>query len=94
MGLSRPRPVRRPNCDRKSPQASRATVVTAYLAENSTRSFEFLIGEAQAQRFEDHKHLGAKTAFVDAGRGGTTRGWPALGGHSSPTLHALGLLHC
>ena len=40
MGLSGPRPAARSSCGRKSPQVTRAAVVTVYLAENTTRSLD------------------------------------------------------
>jgi hypothetical protein len=57
MGLSGPRPAARSSCGRKSPQGSRAAVVTVYLAANTTRSLDvFDQEEPQARRFGDHQH--------------------------------------
>ena len=68
-----PRPAARSICGRISSQASRAAVVTVYLAENTTRSLEvFDLEEPQARRFGDQlARLGPRQLSSVSGDGGS-----------------------
>ena len=72
MGLSGPRPAARSSCGRKSPQGSRAAVVTVYLAANTTRSLDVFDQEEppSAAVWGPSTRLGAKSAFVEFVDGG------------------------
>ena len=82
MGLSGPRPAARSSCGRKSPQVTRAAVVTVYLAENTTRSLDVFDQEEppSAAVWGPSARLGTKTAFVEFvdGELSSALGRPAL----------------
>jgi hypothetical protein len=75
MGLSGPRPAARSRCGRKSPQGSRAAVVTVYLAANTTRSLDVFDQEEppSAAVWGPSTRLGAESAFVEFVETGLTR---------------------